>query len=170
MGFEQPQYNMFARERFENEYHPLFAAPYNYGTTIWSPLSSGLLTGKYNKGTPEGSRGASKAYKGMLGGMIEKWRKDGRFEKIEELTAFAEKELSCTMSQLAIAWCIMNKNVSTVLLGATKPKQLEETLPALEVAMRLTPEHMAKIEEILKNKPAAYNGYGGEGMRTFKTI
>lgn len=168
--FEQPEYNMFNRERFEKEYHPLYAAPYNYGTTIWSPLASGLLTGKYNKGTPEGSRAANGDFKNLVGGMVDRWRKEGRFDKVEELQTYAKKELNCTMAQLAIAWCLANKNVSTVLLGATKPQQLEETLPAIEVAKRLTPAHMAKIEEILKTAPVKYAGYGGAGMRQLDTL
>jgi len=96
---------MFWRERLETEYHPLFKAPYNYGTTIWSPLASGMLTGKYNDGIPAGSRLASPSYK-WLAVRLESWKKEGKIHKIRELTNIAEKELGCSMSQLAIAWCL----------------------------------------------------------------
>lgn len=168
-AFEQPQYHMFYRERFEKEYAPLYNAPYKLGTTIWSPLASGLLTGKYNDAIPEGSRVASERY-GWLKTRLEEWHKDGKIAKVKELTEFAEKELQCSVSQLALAWCIQNKNVSTVLLGATKPEQLEENFGALAVARRLTPEHMAAIEKILGNKPEAYGGYGGSGFRSIDII
>ena len=128
--FEQPQYNLFHRERVEREYHPLFQDPYSLGTTIWSPLMSGVLTGKYNDGIPDGSR----------------------------------------MTQLALAWCARNPNVSTVLLGATKPEQLTENLGAIAVARRLTPQHMDAIEAIAESKPDAYGGYGGAGMRDINTL
>ena len=124
---EQPQYHMFHRERFEQEYFPMYREPYNIGTTIWSPLASGFLTGKYNTEVPEGSRLKQKGYE-WLEKRLEEWRKNGNIEKIKQLTEFAKKELGCSVSQLAIAWCIKNKNVTTVLLGATKPEQLEQNL------------------------------------------
>lgn len=167
--FEQPQYNMFHRQRFEQEYHPLYAAPYRTGTTIWSPLMSGMLTGKYNDGIPEGSRLTQSGYE-WLQGRLEELRQDGSLDKIRTLTDFARDTLDCSMTQLALAWCIKNPNVSTVLLGATKVHQLEENLGAVPVARRMTAEHMAKIDEILGNKPAAYGGYGGDGMRALDTI
>jgi len=167
--FEQPHYNMFHRERFEQEYHPIYKEPYCYGTTIWSPLASGLLTGKYNDEIPAGSRASMKSY-AFIANKISDWREQGKFDIVRKLTFFAQQELQCSMSQLAIAWCLKNENVSTVLLGATKPEQLEETLLSVDVARRLTPGHLAKIEEILGNKPAQYQGYGGGGMRQLKTL
>jgi len=157
--FEQPQYHMFHRERFETEYAPMYKQPYNLGTTIWSPLASGLLTGKYIHETPADSRGAASGYT-WVGQKAEAWRKDGTMAKVERLKAYAEGTLGCTMSQLAIAWCLKNENVTTCLLGATKPHQLIETLGAVEVARKLTDEDMKAIEAILDNKPAPYQGYG----------
>lgn len=167
--FEQPQYNMFHRQRFEQEYHPLYAAPYRLGTTIWSPLMSGILTGKYNDAIPAGSRLATPGYE-WLQGMLERHRGAGVIDKVRQLTALAEGELGCSMTQLALAWCVKNPNVSTVLLGATRPAQVEENLGAIEVARRLTDAQLARIEEILGNKPEAYGGYGGAGMRALDTI
>jgi voltage-dependent potassium channel beta subunit len=167
--FEQPQYNMLSRARVESEYHPLYASPYQMGTTIWSPLASGILTGKYNDGIPEGSRLTQKGYE-FLVGMLDSHKAKGTIEKIRKLTEYASSELGCSMTQLALAWCIKNKNVSTVLLGATKPEQLEENLGCLAVIEKLTDEHMAAIEEILETRPPAYMGYGGQGMRALNTI
>ena len=91
-------------------------------------------------------------------------------DKVRQLTAFAETELGCSMTQLALAWCIKNPNVSTVLLGATKPSQLEENLGAISVARTINDDHLAHIETILANRPEPYGGYGGAGMRTLETI
>ena len=167
--FEQPQYNMLTRDRFETEYHPLYKHPYNLGTTIWSPLASGILTGKYNDGIPEGSRMTQPGYEWLVG-ILEGHKASGTLDKISTLTEWAGSNLGCSMTQLAVAWCLKNKHVSTVLLGATKPEQLEENLVALRIAERLTDEHMSDIEEILGTKPAAYQGYGGQGMRSLVTI
>lgn len=166
---EQPQYNMLARERFEREYAPLYQAPYRLGTTIWSPLSSGVLTGKYNREIPEGSRLTQPGYEWLVE-RLEKQRADGTLDKVEALMELAEQELQCSASQLALAWCVKNPHVSTVLLGATRPEQLQENLGCLEVAERLTDEHMARIEEILDNRPEQYQGWGGSGARTLHTI
>lgn len=160
-SFDQPQYNMMHRERIEREYFPLYASPYKYGLTIWSPLSSGLLTGKYNVTVPEGSRASDPAYV-WLKDNIKRWRAEGKIDKVAQLEAYAKEHLSCTMSQLAIAWCVKNPNVSTVLLGATHSQQLEENLAALPVVAKLTPEHMAAIEVILSNAPEKYSGVGGD--------
>lgn len=167
---EQPQYHMFHRERFESEYFPIFHDEYKIGTTIWSPLASGLLTGKYNDEIPEGSRlaGANAAW---LKPMLDKWRKEGKIDKVRLLSKFAQEKLGCSVSQLALAWCIKNKNVSTVLLGATNSQQLKENLGSIEVARRLTAEDMKAIEEILGNKPEGYIGYGNvAAFRTIDTI
>ena len=169
--FEQPQYNMMHRQRFETEYFPIFAPPYNFGTTIWSPLASGLLTGKYAGGEiPAGSRASAKGYE-FIGGMVAKWQDDGSLDKVAKLTEFARDELGCSMAQLAIAWCLKNPKVSTCLLGATKPEQLEETIGALDVVGKLTEEHLASIDDILDNKPEGYAGYGAPfWARTVDTL
>lgn len=142
---EQPQYNMLWRTRFEKEYAPIFEK-YGMGTTIWSPLASGLLTGKYNDGIPEGSRLAN-----------QKWLKDS-FEKrgllqddfigrLKRLGAIAQ-ELSCTQAQLSLAWCLKNPNVSTVITGASTVEQVDENMKALDVAAKIDDTIMRKIDEI----------------------
>lgn len=166
---EQPQYNMLKRERVENEYHPLYGHPYKIGTTIWSPLASGILTGKYNNGIPEGSRLTQNGYEFLID-VLEKHKEKGNIEKILKLTDYASSNLGCSMTELALAWCVKNKNVSTVLLGITKPEQLEENIGCLSVVENLTSEHMENIEKILDNKPEAYAGFGGAGMRQILTI
>jgi voltage-dependent potassium channel beta subunit len=139
-SMEQPEYNMFHRERVEHEYAPLYAK-YGLGTTIWSPLASGLLTGKYNNGIPAESRFAK-----------EKWLIpqdfQQRIEKVRCLSQVAE-ELNCSLSQLALAWCLKNPQVSTVITGASKVSQLLENLAAIEVKDKLTTDIMTKIEAIL---------------------
>jgi voltage-dependent potassium channel beta subunit len=167
--FEQPQYHMLHRERFEREYAPLFREPYTLGTTTWSPLASGILTGKDNEGIPDGSRLAQPGYE-FLAAMLARHKASGTLDKVKALTAWAAEHLDCSMAQLALAWVAKNPNVSTVLLGATKPAQLEENLGALKVLEKLTDAHMAAIDEILGNKPEAYSGYGGSGWRGIETI
>ena len=177
--FEQPQYNMFHRERFEKEYFPMFQAPYNFGTTTWSPLKSGLITGKYNGVTvaddgsleniPGGSRMDAKGYK-WLQARLKSFIADGSIEKVKRLSEYAKSTFQCTVSQLAIAWTVKNKNVTTVLLGATKVHQLEENLGALKIALQLTDEHMKTIDEILGNKPDGWGGPGGVGPRALETL
>jgi len=162
--YEQPQYNMFHRERFETEYYPLYRFPYNMATTTWSPLASGLLTGKYNDGIPAGSRLTVEGYS-WLQAKWNNWKKEGKVNMLNDLAAFAKKELDCSLSQLAIAWSIRNANATTTILGATKPAQLEENLAAVGVAAKMTDEHDAAVEAILANKPEDYAGYGGSGMR-----
>lgn len=170
-AFEQPQYNMFVRARFETEYHPLFNHGYNMGTTIWSPLCSGLLTGKYNDGIPAGSRADTPNY-AWLRDRLQKWRDEGKIEQVKKLTEYAEGKLGCSVGQLAIAWCVKNKNVSTVLLGATKPEQLDENFGAINVARKLTEDDLKAIEAILANKPEPYSGYGvaNSPLRSIDTI
>jgi voltage-dependent potassium channel beta subunit len=148
---EQPQYNLFVRDRFEKEYAPVFKK-YGYGTTIWSPLASGLLSGKYNKGIPADSR---------LG--REEWiRKEldknklltpEVFGKVEALGKVAH-DLGATVSQLALAWTLKNPNVSTTIIGASKPEQLAENLKAADFVAKLDDGVMKTIEGIMKNKPA----------------
>lgn len=166
---EQPQYNMLKRDRVENEYYPLYQHPYKIGTTIWSPLASGILTGKYNTGIPEGSRLTQNGY-GFLIDSLEKHKEKGNIEKIVKLADYASSNLGCSMAELALAWCVKNKNVSTILLGITKPEQLKENLGCLSVIDNLTNEHMEDIDKILDNKPEPYAGFGGAGMRQIVTI
>lgn len=149
---EQPQYNAFHRERFEKEYKPLYEK-LNYGTTIWSPLASGLLTGKYNDGIPEDSRFAKNP--DMMKNNIDSLKTEegqSKIKKVKELTKIAEK-LGGTTTQLALAWCAKNPNVSTVILGATKPQQVVDNCGAMKLLSKLTPEIMNEIEGILGNKP-----------------
>ena len=167
--FEQPQYNMFHRERFENEYFPLYREPYKLGTTTWSPLMSGVLTGKYNDGIPEGSRLTQPGYE-WLQKALERHRAEGTIDKVRKLSEFAAETLDCSMTKLALAWAIKNPNVTTILLGATKVAQLEENIGAVDVARKLSDEHMDTIATILDNEPGAWSGYGGAGMRALDTI
>lgn len=145
-SMEQPQYNMFWRHRMESEYLPIFKE-LGYGTTTWSPLNSGVLTGKYNKGIPEGSRLAMQGYAWL--------RKEVTPEKIAIVGKLEEvaAKLGYSVSQLALAWCLKNPNVSSVITGASKAEQVQQNLKALEVLPLLTDEVMAEIEIILGNKP-----------------
>lgn len=140
-SMEQPKYNMFFRDHLEKEYLPLFKK-YGLGTTIWSPLASGILSGKYDHGIPPESRLAKEA-----------WLIPVNFQeqvaKTRKLAAVADK-LSCTLSQLGIAWCLKNPNVSTVITGASRKEQLLENLEAIDVKTLLTPDIMNDIEKILK--------------------
>jgi voltage-dependent potassium channel beta subunit len=146
-SMEQPQYNMLWRERFEVEYAPLYR-DLGYGTTIWSPLASGLLSGKYNNGIPEGSRAALEGYEWLK----EQLMKPERISKVRDLKTVAD-ELGCNQAQLALAWCLKNPNVSTVITGASRPEQVHENMKALDVVPKLTDDVMERIEEILGNKP-----------------
>jgi len=158
---EQPQYNAFHRERLEIEYAPLFNQ-FQYGTTTWSPLALGLLTGKYNNGIPEGSRFHSN--KDFFQGTIKELESPegkAKIEKVKKLTAIAEK-LGGSASQLALAWAAKNENVSTVILGATKVEQIHDNCKALKLLPKLTHEIMEDVEKILENKPAMPPNYGRE--------
>jgi aryl-alcohol dehydrogenase-like predicted oxidoreductase len=156
---EQPQYNLLVRDRFEVEYEPLYKQ-FQYGTTIWSPLASGLLTGKYNDGIPEDSRYATNS--GFFSNSVKELQTpEGKvkIEKVRKLTTVAER-LGGTVSQLALAWAAANTNVSTVILGATKVNQIHDNCKALELIPKLTPEVMAEIEEIFDNKPKPAPSFG----------
>jgi voltage-dependent potassium channel beta subunit len=153
---EQPQYNMFHRERVEVEYSRLYKE-IGLGTTIWSPLASGLLTGKYNEGIPEGTRVTLEGYD-WLRKMFESEETKARIEKVRQLTPIAQ-ELGCSMSQMAIAWCLTNPNVSTVITGASRAEQVRENMKALDVVEKLTPEWLERIEAILDNKPEPLPDY-----------
>ncbi|KAA3662833.1 MAG: voltage-dependent potassium channel subunit beta [Chloroflexi bacterium] len=148
---DQPQYNMFHRDRFEVEYGRLYDT-IGLGTTIWSPLASGILTGKYNDGVPDDSRMNLPGYE-WLRKMFEGEAWQARLESVRTLTGMAE-EMGTTMARLAIAWTLKNPNVSTVILGASRISQLEDNLQALDVVSQLTDDVMEKIEEVLQNKPA----------------
>ncbi len=148
---EQPQYNMFHRERVEKEYAHLYTE-IGLGTTIWSPLSSGLLTGKYNDGIPEDSRVNLEGYE-WLRKRFESEEARQRIEKVQKLVPISE-EVDCSMPQLALAWCLKNPHVSTVITGASKPQQVTENMKAIDVVEKLTPDVMERIEGILDNTPA----------------
>jgi voltage-dependent potassium channel beta subunit len=144
---EQPQYNMFERQKMEKEYLDIFRTV-GMGTTIWSPLASGLLSGKYNDGIPKNSRFALEGFDWLK----DRWILDDNMKKVKKITDLAGK-LGVTTAALSIAWCIKNPNVSTAILGATKKQQLLDNLKSLEVVKLLTPEIMTKINDIMKNKP-----------------
>ena len=140
---EQPQYNLLHRKRVEHEYARLLA-DIGLGLTTWSPLASGLLTGKYRGGIPEGSRGAVETYAFLRPRLTDEKGNEivGRLEPVA-------RELGCTLAQLALAWCLKNPRVSTVITGATRVAQVQENMKALDVAGRLTPEVMARIDSIV---------------------
>ncbi|HFE67048.1 MAG TPA: voltage-dependent potassium channel subunit beta [Chloroflexi bacterium] len=147
---EQPQYNMFHRYRFEVEYGRLYET-IGLGATIWSPLASGLLTGKYNDGIPEDTRVNLEGYE-WLREMFESEEWQARLQKVRELVPIAE-ELGTTLPKLALAWCVKNPHVSTVITGASRVSQVEENMQALDVVPQLTDDVMEKIEAVLDNKP-----------------
>ncbi len=144
---EQPQYNLFERQKMEVDYYTIFRN-IGMGTTIWSPLASGLLTGKYNNGIPEDSRLALDGFEWLK----DKTLSDARIARVRDLNSVAE-ELGTSLATLAIAWCIRNPNVTTAILGATKESQLTENLKALEVYPKLTDELMVRIDEIMQTRP-----------------
>lgn len=144
---EQPQYNMFERYKMEMDYLPVFKNV-GLGTTIWSPLAVGFLTGKYLTGIPEGSRLAMKGFDWLK----ERWLQEDKIDKVKQLQALA-RDLNVSLASLAIAWTIHNPNVTTAILGATKKEQLFENLEALETEKLLTDDIIQKIENILQNKP-----------------
>ena len=147
---EQPQYNMFHRERVEVEYAPVYEK-YGLGTTIWSPLASGFLTGKYNDGIPEDSRVNLEGYE-WLKERLQSEEGRRQIQTVRELTAVAE-DLGTTMPRLAIAWTLKNPHVSTTITGASRIEQIHDNMKGLEVVDELTPDVMERIEEILDNKP-----------------
>jgi aryl-alcohol dehydrogenase-like predicted oxidoreductase len=145
---EQPQYNMFWRTRMEQDYLPVFKNV-GLGTTIWSPLASGFLTGKYLEGIPEGSRMSYDTF----GWLRDRWITQDNIDKLRKLMALSG-EMGVSMASLAVAWTIANPHVTSTILGATREEQLAENLKALDVVKLLTPEVHARIEEILQNKPS----------------
>jgi len=157
---EQCQHHMFHRERPEKEYHHLYKK-YGLGTTTFSSLAGGLLTGKYNNGIPEDTRFANHAdfFKSTIK-RLKSPEGQEQIRKVKELTKFAEEELQTTVSALALAWVAKNPNTSTVILGASKPEQVIENLKAIDVIPKLTPEVLHKIEKILGNEPEDHPSYG----------
>jgi voltage-dependent potassium channel beta subunit len=145
---EQPQYNMLTRHKVEVEYAQIYKTV-GLGTTIWSPLASGFLTGKYNNQIPEDSR----LKRDELNWLADRTLVEDNFKRVQKLGDLA-KELGVSLPRLGVAWCLKNEQVSTVILGASKENQLVETLTSAEVVPLLTPEVMGKIELILGNKPA----------------
>jgi voltage-dependent potassium channel beta subunit len=142
-SMEQPQYHLLERTRMEKEYLLLFR-DLGYGTTTFSPLASGLLSGKYNNGIPEGSRATLKGYEWVARDLAT----PRNLEKVRRLAPIAE-ELDGTMAQLALAWCLKNPNVSTVITGASRPEQVHENMKALDLAPKLTGEVMERIEAVV---------------------
>lgn len=139
---EQPQYNLFHRKRVEQDYARLYE-DIGLGLTTWSPLASGLLTGKYRNGVPKGSRGARKD----MNFLVDSLTNDAKNTAVTKLEAVAD-DLDCTVGQLAIAWAARNPRVSTVITGASGIEQLEDNLGAIDVIARLSPDVMAQIEKI----------------------
>jgi aryl-alcohol dehydrogenase-like predicted oxidoreductase len=144
---EQPQYNLLEREKMERDY-PMIFETVGMGTTIWSPLASGLLTGKYNNGIPDDSRFALQGFDWLK----DRFMVDDKLAKVKKLTALAG-ELGVPVSTLSIAWTLTNPHVTTAILGATKREQLTENLKALEVLPLLTPDMLQRIEDIMQTKP-----------------
>jgi voltage-dependent potassium channel beta subunit len=147
---EQPQYHMLHRERVEVEYSRLYDEV-GLGTTIWSPLASGLLTGKYNNGLPQGTRATLPGYEWLQKSLSGDQARQS-IEKVKRLEPIA-RELGASLAQLAIAWCAKNPRVSTVITGASRAEQVRENMRALDVMNKLTPEVMGRIEEVLANRP-----------------
>jgi voltage-dependent potassium channel beta subunit len=160
---EQPQYNMLHRDRVEREYARLYDE-IGLGTTVWSPLASGLLTGKYDDGLPPNTRASEPGLEWLRESLVGEaaGEKRARVRRLEDVA----QAIGCTRSQLAIAWCLANSNVSTVITGASRPEQVKENMNALDVVeqvkenmnaldvvARLTPDVLERIEEILENRP-----------------
>ncbi len=144
---EQPQYNLFERNKVEADYSQIYKTV-GLGTTVWSPLASGLLSGKYNEGIPKGSRFALAGFDWLK----DRWMMDDKIKKVKKISDLAKK-LNISTAALSIAWCLKNPNVSTAILGATKKQQLIENLRSLDVLPLLDDEVMEKIEKIMQNKP-----------------
>jgi voltage-dependent potassium channel beta subunit len=140
---EQPQYNLLHRERVEKEYARLYS-DIGLGTTTWSPLASGLLTGKYNDGIPAGTRGTLKGYEWLA----ERLSDPAKIAAVRRLAPIAA-DLNCTLAQMSLAWCLKNPRVSSVITGASRPAQVTENMKALDVVGKLAPDVMARIDAAL---------------------
>ena len=145
---EQPEYNMFRREKVEREFAPLYENP-GLGLTTWSPLASGLLTGKYNEGVPSGTRISLPGYS-WLKDQFETDEARRRVEKVKKLAAVA-KDIGAPLPTVALAWCLKNPKVSSVITGASKPAQIKENMKAGELVPKMSPEIMGQIDQILKS-------------------
>lgn len=148
---DQPQYNMFNREKVEREFAGLYE-DIGLGTTIWSPLASGLLTGKYNDGVPDNSRLSLEKYSWLRERLLESEEGRKKLEKVKNLVPIT-KETGLSMPELALAWCLKNPNVSTVITGASKPEQVRQNMKAINHVEKLSDDVMERIEKILDNKP-----------------
>ncbi len=149
---EQPQYNLFERHKVEADYLPVYDT-FGLGTTIWSPLASGLLTGKYNSGLPNDARANLPGYE-WLRDIITGEQGRARIEQVKALASVAD-QAGLPLHHMALLWCLSNPRVSTVILGASRLSQLQDNLKALESKAKLTPEVLAAIEGVMGNKPAA---------------
>lgn len=154
---EQPQYNLFTRDKVEADYRPLYEQ-YGLGTTIWSPLASGLLTGKYLDGIPDDSRLNLPGYEWLRDNLLSETGQSN-LEKVRQLHPLAQ-ELGISLTHLSLAWCLKNPNVSTVILGASRLSQLEDNLNALDALPKLNEAVMERIDEIMGNRPAAPERFG----------
>ena len=143
---EQPQYNLFHRTRVEKEYAPLYR-DHGLGTTVWSPLAGGLLTGKYDAGVPKNSRLDAPGMEWLRDSILNDPATPGKLAAVPKLAALAD-ELGTTLPRLALAWCLKNPHVSTVILGASKPEQLTENFGALDLVVKLTPAVMKRLAAI----------------------
>ena len=153
---EQPQYNLFERQKVEGDYAPIYDT-FGLGTTVWSPLSSGLLTGKYNNGIPNDARANLPGYEWLRDAFTSDLGR-ARIEKVRDLAKVAEAA-GLPIHLLALAWCLKNPRVSTVILGASRLSQLTDNLQALDAVPKLTTEVMAAIEAVVQNKPDAMPRY-----------
>jgi aryl-alcohol dehydrogenase-like predicted oxidoreductase len=147
---EQPEYNLFTRQKVESDYLPLYSL-FGLGTTIWSPLASGLLTGKYNDGVPADSRMNLPGYE-WLKARLDTPDGKARIEKVKALAVLA-KDVGLPIHHLALLWCNANPHVSTVILGASKKSQLIDNIKALEGKAKMTPEVIERIEAVVGTKP-----------------
>lgn len=154
---EQPQYNLLHRDKVENEFLPLYER-YGMGTTTWSPLASGVLTGKYNDGIPDESRLALPGYE-WLRDLWQTGEGEQKLHKVRQLTQLSD-ELGIGLAHLSLAWCLKNPNVSSVILGASRLTQLEDNLQAFDVVDMLSDDVMQRIETIVDNRPPAPERFG----------
>jgi voltage-dependent potassium channel beta subunit len=143
---EQPQYNLFYRENVEKNLRPLFEQ-FGLGATVWSPLASGLLTGKYNDGLPADTRISLKGYEWLRESFTDE-QAQAKIAKVKELNQLAA-DLGTNLPRLALAWCLKNPHVSTVITGASRPEQVADNMPAIDLLDKLTPEVLARIESLV---------------------
>lgn len=147
---EQPEYNMFRRDKMEKEFLPLFEK-FKLGTTVWSPLASGVLTGKYNSGLSGDTRLSLPNYEWLKNYVLSNEGKE-RIEKVKMLEPIAN-EIGISLAEMGLSWCLKNPNVSTVITGASNPEQVKVNMKALEAVSKLNDEAMNKIEEVIQTKP-----------------